>query len=241
MNKPRTHFDLTREHLSKEGHYVPPKTRDPQEAARRRGRPRGTLIAEQQARGLGIAHNILGRAETGKDMEFTTRMLGMAVMNSSWYVFGKDANDVMRRRLWLPKMADSDTDWRQTPKELHLNTVDGLVMAQYLSEEFAHMTAQDRVTETKKRALGRHLGNMALNLAVLGDGRTVMGGNAHEVQDQARERSLELMRFARQFGIDHQTHPSIAQLPDRDSTLGLYWRQEAPDGAYQAYEEATAS
>src|SRR6202008_618747 len=235
MKKPFTHFDLTREHLSEQGHYVPPKTRDAQEAARRRGLPAGTLIAEQQTKGLGLAHNILGRVEPGEDMQFVTRMLGMAVMNSSWYVFGKDAGDVMRRRLWLPKMADSETDWRQTPKELHLETVDGLVEAQYLSGQFAKKTEKLRVTETHKRGLGRLLGNMSLNLAVLGDGQTVLGGNAHDVQDQVRERSLGLMRFARQFGIDQQAHPSAAQLIDPDSPLGVYWRREAPDGAYQAY------
>ena len=240
MNKPRTHFDLTREHLSEEGHYIPPRTRDAQEAGRRKGRPRGTLIAEQQAKGLGITQNILSRVEVGKDMEFVTRMLGMAVMNSSWYVFAKDAEERMRRRLWLPTMADHLTDYRQTPEELRLNTIDGLVEAQYMAEEFARKTAELRVTESHKRALGKHLGNMSLNLAVLGDGQTSIGGDAHTVQEEVREKSIKLMKFARQFGIDHGTHPSVAQVPDRDSTFGIHWRQQAPDGAYQVYQEAVA-
>lgn len=238
MNKPRTHFDLTREHLSERGHYIPPKARDAEEIARRRSLPAGTLIAEQQARGLEIAHDILASVEPGEDMLFTTRMLGMAALNSSWYMFGQDASDVMRRRLWLPKMADDDTGYRQSAAELRTTTIDSLDGAHSMAQEFATWLAERRATERRKKQLGRHLGNTSLHLAVLGDGRTVIGGDAFDVQDEVRERSLELLRFARQFGIDAQTHLSVAQLADADSPLGVHWRHEAPDGAYEAYQEA---
>lgn len=241
--QPFSNFDLPRQHLSEQGHYVPPAARDEDEIRRRRALPAGTLLAEQQAHGVALAGNILSRVEAGEDMLFTTQMLGMATINSSWYVFaqGKHAPDVMRRRLILPKLADQETDWRQTAEGLREETVEGLATAGLLAQAFAADRAANRVSVRRDRAFGRHLGNVSLHLAVLRDGQTTIGGNAHEVQIEVRDRALELLDVARQFSIDHHSHPSIAQLANPDSPLGVHWRNTAPNGAYQAYREAIAS
>jgi hypothetical protein len=34
------------------------------------------------------------------------------------------------------------------------------------------------------------------------------------------------------------THPSLAQLSDPDSDLSVFWRRQAPNGAYEALEWA---
>lgn len=242
MNKqPFSNFDLPRQHLSDQGHYVPPKARDEAEIARRRMLPRGTLVAEQQVRGIEVAHRILETVKVGEDMAFTTRMLGMAAINSSWYIFGQGAPDVMRRRLMLPKMADDENEWRQTPDELRVQTINGLRESRRQAAAITEATAANRLTARRSRSFGRLLGNVSLHLGVLDDGRTIIGGDAFEVQKHVRDKALDLLEFARQFGQDTQSHPSIAQLANPDSPLGVHWRREAPDNAFYAYEAATMS
>lgn len=238
MKQPFTHFDLSRQHLSERGHYIPPKARDEAEIARRKTLPKGTLIAEQQAKGVNIAYDILSNVEPGKDTAFTTRMLGMAAINTSWYIYGHDAPNVMRRRLFLPRMADPQTEWRQTPTELKDKTLSGLHTAYNLAVRVADDTAANKVSQRRVHSLGRQLGNMSLNLIVLGNGLSTTAGDAYDVQKDARDRALELLEDAKQFGIDHESHASIAQLANPDSTLGVLWRREAPNGALNAYHAA---
>jgi hypothetical protein len=239
MNKePFKNFDLPRQHLDARGNYIPSKARDEHEIARRRALPSGTLIAEQQAMGIKIAGEILSQVEVGQDMLFTTRMLGMAALNTSWYVYGKSAPDVMRRRLDLPLLADKDTDWRQDAAGLRAETQQKLEVAYDLADVVADDHAENRVRKYRIRAFGRHIGNVSLHLAVLRDGQTTIGGNAHEVQKEVRDSALELLESARATGIDTaREHPSMAQLADPDSTLGVYWRNEAPNGAYAVYKD----
>lgn len=236
--QPFSNFDLPRQHLGEQGHYIPPKARSEAEIARRRALPAGTLVAEEQVKGLQIAHNILKQVEPGESMAFTTKMLGMAAINSSWYTFGKGAPDVMRRRLMLPKVADHETDWRMSAQELRQQAMTGLTEAHGMAAGVAAATAENKLTVRRARAFGRYIGNVSLRLAVLDDGKTTMGGDAFEVQKEVRDKALDLLEFSREFGANTQSHPSIAQLANPDSPLGVHWRNEAPNGAFTAYKQA---
>lgn len=236
--QPFSNFDLPRQHLGVEGHYVPPKARDATEAARRKTLAPGTVLAELQVKGIDISRNIVANVEPGRDMAFSTRLIGMAAINSSWYTFGQGAPDVMRRRLLLPKVADHAADWRKSAEELRVDAVDGLADAANMAQGVTAAVSKDRLTTRRVRQFGRYLGNVSLRVAVLGDGETAITGDAFEAQKQVRDKALDLLEFARNFSEQTGAHPSIAQLADPDSPLSVYWRREAPDGAYRAYESA---
>lgn len=236
--QPYSNFDLPRQHLDIEGHYAPPKARDQDEIDRRRQLRPGSLLKEQQVKGIAVARRILERVAVGENTSFTTQTLGMAAINTSWYIFGKDAPDVMRRRLILPKIADHETDERITPTALRHATLDGLQHAQYQAFVVADSHKEGLLTSRLSRSFGRHVGNVSLQLALMGDGQHMITGSAFEVQEEARRRALDLLDDSRQFGGRLEAHPSLVQLADPDSPLGVYWRREAPNGAYEAYEAA---
>lgn len=238
--QPYSNFDLPRQHLSQEGHYVPPKARDPEEIARRRTLPAGTVLAEQQAKGVEIAHTLLGRTEVGSDMKFVTHMVGMLTINASWYLFGRGAPDVMRRRLILPHIARYEDDSRLSAAELRENALEGLGLATDMAADFAGRYAERKLSVHWARGFARHLGNVALDLAVLGDGNTTISGNAFAVQEHVRSQALDLLEYARQSGIDTGTHPSVAQLPDRYSQASLNIHKNGPDNVVQTYDDILA-
>lgn len=235
--QPYSNFDLPRQHLSQEGHYVPPKAREAQEIARRRTLPPGTVLAEQQAKGIEIAHILLGRTETGPDMKFVTHMLGMLTINSSWYLFAKDAPDVMRRRLLLTRVARYEDDSRLSAAELRENALSGLAGATDMAYDFAGRYAERKLSVSRARGFARHLGNVAIDLAVLGDGNTTITGDAFTVQKHVRSQALDLLEYARQSGINTGTHPSAAQLPDRYSQASLDIHKNGPNNVVQNYED----
>ena len=238
---PFSNFDLPRQHLSGEGHYVPARARDIDEIVRRRSLPAGNVLLTQQRRGLEIAGRILTQVEAEEDLRFATKILGMAAMNTGWYAFAQNAPDVMRRRLILPKLADHETDWRQTAEGLRVETIKGLAVAEETAAIMAERHANRSRVPVIPAALGRRMGNVSLQLAVIHHGATSVGGNAFEVQKHVRDTSLEILEDAREFGVETGSHPSIAQLADPDSPLAVHWRREAPDGAFAAYESAIAS
>jgi hypothetical protein len=236
--QPYSNFDLPRQHLGVEGHYVPPKARDEAEIARRKTLPPGTLIAEQQAKSLRVAHTILHQLAPGEGMGFASHMIGMATINSSWYTYGQGAPDVMRRRLLLPIVADKETDWRKSAEELQIDALGGLDQAHRLASGIADAIAANTLTKRRVRQFGQYLGNVSLRVAVAGDGRTTLAGDAFEVQEQVRAKALDLLEFAREFGDQTGAHPSVAQLDDPDSPLNVYWRRKAPNDAFQAHQNA---
>lgn len=241
MKQPFTHFDLTRQHLGEAGHYVPPKARDSAEIERRKQLPAGTLLAEQQQKGIKIARNILKNVEAGESMAFTTKLLGMAVMNASWYTFAQGAPDVMRRRLILPKMADLETEWRPSIHDLRTETLASLALAEEHAGAYTGAIAGNRLSKNRVQQFGRYMGNISLKLAVIDSGLYVPGGNAWEVQKAVRGSALGLLEDARTFDSTLLEHPSVAQLADPDSPLGIFWRKQAPQSAYEAYEQAIAA
>lgn len=230
--QPYTHFDLPKQHLSEQSHYVPPAARNLAEVARRRQLPAGTLLKEQQLGGMVVARDVLATVNPGIDTAFASRMIGMAMLNTSWYIFGKDAPGVMRRRLLLPKASDEPVMTRSAAAT-RAKILEGLDTGIELAEQVVDQHKKRRVSHATARAFGRHIGNVSLLCAVLGDGQRTMTGPVFAVQEHARTEALELLDNSRQiFEITGDAHPSVAQLADTDSPLSVYWRRSAPDGAY---------
>lgn len=235
---PFSNFDLPRQHLTGDGNYIPRRTRDEAEAARRRSLAPGTVLAEQQAKGMRIAATILSHELDDDAMRFTAQMLSQALLNTSWYTFGKDAPDVMRRRLWLPKMADHHSDWRQTAEGLRIVTAQHALATTGLAQAIATQASHNHVTKRTATSFGRQAGAFALHVALLEHVGIGQSGSAHEVQRDVRDIALVALDGARSSSEVLGSHASIAQLADYDSELGVTWRHEAPQDAYEAYLES---
>lgn len=235
-------FDLPVRHQPKGADYVPPKARDEEDIERRRKMPPGTLMADQQCDGVAITADILARLEDPADLAFASRILGASALNTSWYLFAKKST-VMRRRLKLPLLVVPEDDIRPDTIELVQARDQRLDDVQGRAQTYASIVALDfseRLLENHRRSLGRNIGSSALMIATvdLGDIFTFGSTDDFEVQDAVRRRALRTLTDARELGVDLHTVPSLAQLPNPDSDLSVFWRRNAPNGALTAYEEA---
>ncbi len=237
MNKlPFTHFDLPRQHLSEQGHYIPARARDVDEIERRRRIPAGTVLAEQQAKGFRAARHILATVD-GESLAYSSNLISLAALNSGWYTFAQGAPDVMRRRLYLPKLADHESDWRQDLSGLRAEAITNIDTLASIAGGLALRSEAARPSKRVNAQFGRMAGSTALQLAVLQHG-SLPAGNAFEIQKQARDTALQALDESRRYGSINGSHISIAQLADPDSPLSVEWRRSAPDQAYQALKEA---
>lgn len=240
MKKPYSNFDLPRQHIYSD-HYVPSRARDTEEIARRRALPTGTILAEYQRDGLQMATNILAHVEEPEDVAFAVDTLAASGLNSAWYSYARHAS-VMRRRLSLPELANDEVGdgWRQTRNGLLTKAQRGLAFTAELAGQLAASRSEGREVDRQSIALGRQLGNVSLELACVRLGNAPESLSAFDVQSLAREQALEALEYSRVVASQTGTHPSLAQLADVDSPLSVYWRREATNGAYEAYERAAA-
>lgn len=235
-------FDLPVRHQPRGVDYVPPKARDEEEIARRRIRPAGTLMADEQCDGIAITADILAGLEDPADLAFASRLLGASALNTSWYLFARGAH-VMRRRLKLPVLTVPEDDIRPDTLELIQARDHRLEDVRGRARTYASLVAFDfgeHLLDNHRRNLGRNIGNSALSIATvdLGDVFTFGSSDDFEVQDAVRRRALRTLTDARELGVDLHTVPSLAQLPNPDSDLSVFWRRNAPNGALTAYEQA---
>lgn len=236
MNKPYRNFDLPKQHLD-DHHYIPERARSRSEIERRRSLPSGTLLAEHQRDGLSIAHRIMTSIEQPEDMAFAGSLIAMSGLNTGWYNYAAHST-VMRRRLDLPMLADEESDWRESRSGLLTKAQQGLVEAATIAEALVATKVERRSTVRQQKQLGRQLGNVSLQLACAEVSMVANAYSPFAVQDMAREASLTILEQARVFSAQAGTHPSVAQLADPNSDLAVYWRRNAPNGAFEAYEEA---
>jgi len=234
---PYSQLNLPKYHLSAEdGHYSPYASRDELERERRDNLRPGSLILEQQYYGVGIASSMVSELEK-KDVDdggFTTRMLAMTGINSSWYSFARNS-DVMSRRLGLPKMSEEfdGIAYSETREGLLQKCNRGMfasaIMAGYLYDMHEYgIKVGERAREV---ALGKNLGNTSLSLACLDVVDTTKHKSAFDAQDLAREHSLRLIESSRTAADQIGTYPSMAQFAEADSELMVYWRRFAPNEA----------
>jgi hypothetical protein len=240
MKKPFKHFDVPTQHLvGYDAHFVPPQARSASEIERRRSRPAGALLAEYQLYGIRIAASVLGRVREQPDIDFATRIIGPAGLNTASYIFPK--GDVMRRRILLPNMIGEDGIEPPTPAD-HLRAgLLGLREARVAAEGLVFAAGEKlRTTNRQRMELGRDIGEISLGLICADMPEILSMDSEYAIQAMARQRSLQALEIARTMGAEIGTPPSLAQLADPDSNLSVFFRREAPNGAYQAFEEATA-
>ena len=232
-------FDLPKEHLISEKHFIPAKTHDKGEELRRREMRPGTLIAEQQARGLVIARVILENIDDEDAMVFASNTLAVAGLNSAWYSYAQRAQDVMRRRLKLPIMLH---DRARQPVTVIEDATTLLSKAGAEADRLVlAMERNPRKIGDHQRNVGLRTGNMALRLATYEP--LLLGGFVGELDDetmqiQVRQIALKTLSSARTMHVAVGSHPSVAQLSDPYSDLSVYWHRKSPGQIQGAVRDA---
>jgi hypothetical protein len=194
-------------------------------------------LAEHQRDGLHIASQIMQLIEQPEDLAFAHDVISMSGLNTSWYSYAEHS-PVMRRRLNLPLLADEETEWHETKNGLLTKAQQGLVEVATVADALASAKTERRSTARHQQLLGRQLGNVSLQLACIEVGSVAKSYSPFDIQNMAREQSLHTLEKARVFGDHVGSNPSLAQLADPNSDLAVYWRRNAPNGAFEAYEEA---
>lgn len=242
-------FDLPVAHLSSNRDYIPPKTHDRAEAARRRDLNPGTLRYEMQERGLIVARTILQEVTEEEARMFASDMLGKAMLNSAWYSYAQRRTDVMRRRLKLPIMLH---DRNRDASTLYEDTVAMVGRAGDYAHQLviAHECMPERV-DARQHDVGRVMGNAGLRLALVSPvvrGEFPLPGHDTEeplsdkdMQDKVRMIAMSTLTDARMMAGQAQVHPSVAQLADPYSPLSVHWYRSAPGSAQTAITDALAA
>lgn len=240
MKRPYKQFDIPSQHLTGDRHYVPPKARTRDEIDWRRAHPAGTVLAEQEYRGLLIAAKILGQIEDEPDAAYATNLLAVSGINSTWYNLAR-RRDVMRSPVRLPEVGANE--------QISLLDDYSLLERARLTVDNAVLSAQGLMRAIKSREpaqtrkaviLGRTLGEASLTLACVPNGEQARQTPPFIAQAWAREQGLGVLQQARSMALDLGTHPSIAQLADPNSDLAMEIRRHAPNTVELAYDEALA-
>lgn len=233
MNRLYKDFDLPTQHLTGGRYYVPPKARSSSEIDRRHEIPRGTILTEQQQRGIQVANFVLQNIDDPQDLFFAANLLAPAVYNSSWHTIAEKSPN-MRLRLKLPRL-DMPTD-----------TLIAQVRATFTQMEVhakSHVAAQTEqapyLPEARER-LGRGLGEAALLLGCLPLQDDIADVSAVTAQAMARDAGLQTVYVARLAG-ETGTPRTLAQLCDRDSDLAVGINREAPNRIYETFNDALAT
>ncbi len=238
MKEPFKHVDLSILHLdNSEGlDPIPLKATDPQEAARRRAWPKGTLVLDQQRQGMMIASEIANFPfEDPQAQSFALGKLAIALINTSWYSSGQNAEDVMRRVIDLPELADDVWSWRETRAGMLQKIQENMGSATRLSESLVIRHIKGQSVETLSRRFARKAGSAAVRMACLGLTPAPAGMSAHQAQHSARIIALDLIDQARYAHDSLGTHPSIAQLADDPREQ---WLRGAPTETRNAFDQA---
>jgi len=235
------HFDLPVNHLSRHGHYVPPKARDEAEIARRRTLQAGTLLSEQQERGTNIAARALHYLTRHEDSDFMPKLLAAAGLNTAWHNHAQKAPDVMRRRLWLPVHSRLN---RPVQRESLLTDSacgfdDAAMIAGVLR---AHIAEKSYEVPDLRKKYARRLGNSAIILACV-PAADLIDTQPSEYGQQyfTRRAALTALQEARNLEEFVGANPTLAQLADHDSPLSVYIRREGTNTSVEALEFATSS
>jgi hypothetical protein len=235
------HFDLPVSHLGRHGHYVPPKARDEAEISRRRALPSGALLAEQQARGTEVAVRALGFVALRDDSNFMPDLLAAAGLNTAWHDHAQSADDVMRRRLYLPVHARNEG-----PVDRY-SLLDGAIegfrdsvdLADKVTRSITELTQPD---PDAKKNYARRIGNSSLVLACVADVEKITGATDDWWQQKyTRDAATRALNQARGLEEHIGANPTLAQLADNDSPLSVYIRRNGTNASVEALEFATSN
>lgn len=243
-----TDIDLTRDHLIDVDHHITPRTRDDEEAARRRalmGINPDLLALEGQARGQQVAMRVLQLVEGDEDVVFANQIVAESGVNSAWYTAARDAKE-MRKRLKIPQLATRASTYRPDGVEIFQRGQVALSNASRYGDHLLKLlTSPEHIdaAEVTARRYGQFAAGAGLHLSCIALANTVAWNETLSPDDISaivREQNMRLIRSSRERAQQVGEAPSFKGLAFFDSELAQWWRSEAPFGAYQALRQAQA-
>jgi len=245
--QPRAQVDVPVVHLARRYNtFRPPLAKDPEEISRRKQLRRGTLLLEFQARGLQLGASILDRVSQSEDIRFTAGALAMMGNNSSWHTMAERAptvgkDGVTRRIVKMPKAYDAETGRVVLPDELVAMGRTAMGETADMAQDLATAYGEGKSVKGLALAFGRRAGTTAVLLAgIHHDVAAEIVTDPFAVQDAMRAAYLDITDESRTFGLGNRQHPTFAQFAYEDSPVSVYFREQGPLGAVQAYHAAIA-
>lgn len=243
MNKPRREYVFNTVQSSQSSDYVPAPTRDPERRALFVGGAPGTVIAWQQKIGIIAAEKTLSGLEVNEDKDHVhdaADLFAVTAMGTAYHTFAQHSSDeVMFRRIKLPRMFDPELDYHIEQGELVEKALNGLAHAAELAMTIEQMIRASRSRELvakKNLALGRLLATTGVTLAVIKDGVANLRMDEVGMQEAAMqaaaasyEKSIDLTK---QLGV----RPTFAQFADNRSPLMQYLNIDEASVAQPVYE-----
>jgi hypothetical protein len=206
------------------------------------GQP-GIVIAWQQKVGVAAAERTfqeITNAQAVEDVTDAANLLAMTTMGTAYHTFAQHQSDeVMFRRIKLPRMWDAETEHRTTQEELIDRAQTGLAQAAELAsviEEMVHGGRSPELVSRRNLMLGRSLATTGVTLAVIKDRvaylhlyEAGMHESAMQAAHGAYEASLDLTN---QLGV----RPTLAQLADDRSPLMQHLSNDPESVSQPVYE-----
>lgn len=201
--------------------------------------PRGTVLVEHQQAGIRVASRVLSLIREEDDLQFARDVIAPSGMNTAWYGFARDAS-VMRRRLKLPFLVMPEGVEPRDRFAVFEDATEAFERSTVMAGSVVRAVAERLSTLNEcKINLGRLVGNASLVLVC-----SEIGEQNHiapfVTQARVRQQGLIALNKARALEAEIGSPPSLAQLADPDSDLSVYIRRTAPDGVYQAFDQAIA-
>lgn len=243
MTRPRREYIFNTVQTSGLSDYIPSKTRQPERRAMFEGGNQGVVIAWQQKVAAMASESAFGEVvATGGEQQTKdlADLLAITAMGTAYHTYAQNsADEVMFRRIKLPRMFDADTKRYTTQAELVEKAQYGLAHAAGLVSVIDEMVYKGRSREqiTKKGlALGRSLATTGVTLAVIKDGVANLRLDEVDMQEEARlaaqasyEKSVNLTK---QLG----TRPTLAQFADDRSPWMQYLNTDEASVSQPVYE-----
>lgn len=238
MKTPYTQFDLPTRHIAGNNHYIPPRARNSTEIERRHELPRGTILLEQQHRGILVGHSVLEAVSDDNDTAYIAQIIGSCGLNSAHYQFARGSR-FMRRHTTLPYLARPEGQPRPSSEDVLASARLKVARVTETAGKLASLHAERRSGESSVAdTLGRSMTHAALEVACIPLADTISSRGEFAVQATVRAHCLDTLDAARNLGLEIGTPPSFAQLADPDSDLSVRIRREAPTDVFYAFEAA---
>lgn len=220
-------------------HYIPPKTRDSAEIDRLHDLPHGTLMIEQEMRGLEIAEQLLAQIDDPEALAYAAQIIAAGGFNSSLYDLSR-GTPYMYRPLRLPRLITEDGEHTETPDTLRAKVRAGLLQAIQQAGDLHTVHIEGRSTRKQKEKLGRTIGNTSMLAAAITWTLPSRVLDPHLASAEIRAQAIDTVNQARDLQLLIGTYPSLGQLSHRDSQLAVHWRRTAPNAAYDALDAVTS-
>lgn len=218
--------------------YIPPRTHNPIEAARRHERAgTGALIIELQQLGIENALQILQLIEDPNERARAAKFIGGTLLSTAQELFDEDPNIRLRHTLRLPQIADLE-GWREDPTEYEFKTFQLLQRAALSSAELASSKAEKQATYKMSQDTARAVGNAGLQLAMFPLPRLAAESSAKDLQLIVRESALDMQNGAIRLSEKIGTNPTIAQFADAYSPLVVELHRNYSPEIVEATQEA---